>query len=57
MKRNMLIAIISRSGAVFVRHGANHDIYRNTKTGVQEPVARHNDIPERTARKIIKNLS
>jgi predicted RNA binding protein YcfA (HicA-like mRNA interferase family) len=53
----MLLAIISQAGAVLVRHGRNHDIYKNPHTGAQEPIARHNDIPERTAKKIIKNLS
>jgi hypothetical protein len=56
VKRNALLAIISQAGAVLVRHGRNHDIYKNLRTGIQEPIARHNDIPERTAQKIIKNL-
>jgi hypothetical protein len=53
VKRNLLLAIISQAGAVLVRHGRNHDIYKNPRTGVQEPVARHNDIPERTAQRIL----
>ncbi len=36
----------------FVRRGSNHDIYR--LGNVQFPIGRHTDIPEPTARKIIK---
>lgn len=36
----------------FVRHGSNHDIYR--LGNVQFPIGRHPDIPERTAKQIIK---
>jgi hypothetical protein len=57
VKRNLLLSIIAQAGAVFVRHGRNHDIYKNPRTGAQEPIARHNDIPERIAKKIIRNLS
>jgi hypothetical protein len=35
-----------------VRHGANHDIYRLGE--LQIPIGRHPDIPEPTARRIIK---
>jgi hypothetical protein len=57
VKRNLLLEIITQAGAVFVRHGREHDVYKNHKTGIIEVVARHSDIPERTAKKIINNLS
>jgi hypothetical protein len=44
----------SFNGAVFVRHGGDHDYYRNLATGIAEAVLRHREIKERLARKIIK---
>jgi predicted RNA binding protein YcfA (HicA-like mRNA interferase family) len=57
MKRTDLIKQITKRGAIFVRHGSNHDIYAQPKNGNTEPVPRHNEIKEFMARKIIKNLS
>jgi predicted RNA binding protein YcfA (HicA-like mRNA interferase family) len=57
MKQVDLIRIITTNGAVFVRHGSNHDWYRNPNTGVSEAVPRHREIKEQLARKIIKRLS
>ena len=57
MKRLDLIKIIEKSGAVFVRHGGNHDWYKNNETGVTEAVPRHREIKELLAKKIIKRLS
>ena len=57
MKRRDLIKRIKGIGCVLLRHGAKHDIYHNPTTGATEPVPRHNEINERLARKIIRNLS
>jgi len=57
MKRIDLIRIIEKNGAVFVRHGSNHDWYKNYDTGITEAVPRHREIKELLARKIIKKLS
>ncbi|GAA1080541.1 type II toxin-antitoxin system HicA family toxin [Nocardiopsis composta] len=38
----------------FVRHGGRHDLYRVGNH--QFPIARHADIPERTARKTIQEV-
>jgi predicted RNA binding protein YcfA (HicA-like mRNA interferase family) len=57
MKQVDLIRIISQNGAVFIRHGANHDYYKNPDTGISEAVPRHREIKEQLARKIIKRLS
>jgi predicted RNA binding protein YcfA (HicA-like mRNA interferase family) len=57
MKRNLLLKLIRKQGAVFVRHGSKHDIYENPKTGVVEQVPRHPDIDERLAKHIIQRLS
>jgi len=57
MKRNDLIRIITAGGAVFIRHGGNHDWYRNMKTGVGQAVPRHSEINEMLAKSIIRKLS
>ena len=56
MKRLDLIRIIEKNGAVFVRHGSDHDWYKNLGTGKAEAVPRHREIKEQLARKIIKQL-
>ena len=57
MKRFDLIRIIEKNGAVLVRHGANHDWYKNHSTGIAEAVPRHREIKDLLAKKIIKRLS
>jgi hypothetical protein len=57
MKKNLLIKIIKKQGAVFVGHGKKHDVYANPSNGKTERIPRHNDIDENLAWKIIKNLS
>ena len=57
MKRGLLIKTITSNGAVLVRHGGNHDWYKNIQTGMQQPVPRHNEINEMLAKSIIKKLS
>ncbi|GMO25967.1 MAG: type II toxin-antitoxin system HicA family toxin [Spirochaetaceae bacterium] len=57
MKRVDLLRIITQNGAVFIRHGSEHDWYRNQQTGISEAVPRHREIKEQLARKIIKRLS
>ena len=52
MKRKDLVKLLEKNGFVFVREGGNHDIYRRGQE--QEAVARHKEIPEITAQKIIK---
>jgi hypothetical protein len=39
-----------------LRHGAKHDIYHNPKTGVTQPIPRHQEINEFLARKILRDL-
>lgn len=57
MKRIDLVSAIEESGAVFVRHGSDHDWYRNVVTGAMRPVPRHREINENTARAIILALA
>jgi hypothetical protein len=56
MKRVDLIKAIKATGSVLVRHGAKHDWYRNTQTGVSQAVPRHREINERLARRILLRL-
>ncbi len=56
MKRKELERRIRRSGAVLVRHGSNHDWYRNPATGAYQAVPRHREVDEQLARKILKSL-
>ena len=55
MKRRDLIRHIMSLGAVFVREGGSHSVYKNPNTGEQLPIPRHNEIDERLAKKIIRD--
>lgn len=57
MKRAELIRRIRATGSVLVRHGAKHDWYRNPGTGAYQAVPRHNEVKERLAKQIIKQLN
>lgn len=57
MKRLDLIRTIEGFGCGLVRHGAKHDWYRNSATGVSQAVPRHREIKEPLARRIIRMLS
>jgi hypothetical protein len=52
MKRMQLIKKLTDNGWWFLREGHKHTIYTN---GIrQEPIERHNEIPEPLARAILK---
>jgi len=57
MKFRDLVRRIGEEGAVLVRHGHDHDWYRNVITGRMEAVPRHREVNELTARKILRSLS
>jgi mRNA interferase HicA len=57
MKRVDLIKQIEQFGCILVRHGSNHDWYRNPLTGVSQAVPRHREINEHLAKRIIKMLN
>ncbi|RJQ62462.1 MAG: type II toxin-antitoxin system HicA family toxin [Desulfobacteraceae bacterium] len=57
MKREKLLKVINSLGCVFVRHGANHDWYKNPQTNKSQPVPRHKEIEDGLAKRIIKRLS
>jgi hypothetical protein len=55
LKHNELLKALA--GCKLHRHSGNHDIYINEKTGLKQPVPRHNEINEHLAKHIIKYLS
>jgi hypothetical protein len=57
MKRVELLQNLNRQGAVFVRHGAKHDVYMQPRTNKEAAVPRHDEINEYTAKAILKKLS
>jgi predicted RNA binding protein YcfA (HicA-like mRNA interferase family) len=57
MKRQELLKILSRMGAVFVRHGSKHDVYLQPVTNIETTVPRHEEIKKFTAKGIINTLS
>jgi predicted RNA binding protein YcfA (HicA-like mRNA interferase family) len=56
MKRTDLIRKLEEEGCLLIRHGGNHDWYRNPKTGVAQPVPRHREFNEFLAKHILKKL-
>jgi predicted RNA binding protein YcfA (HicA-like mRNA interferase family) len=54
VKRQKLLKEIMKRGAVFVRHGAKHDIYENPRTNASTQVPRHADINELVAASILR---
>ena len=57
MKHLDLIRRITDEGAVFVRSCGGHDIYRSVITGATQPVPRHREVNELTAKSIIRHLA
>jgi predicted RNA binding protein YcfA (HicA-like mRNA interferase family) len=57
LKRKKLIKTIKSNGCVFVRHGGNHDWYKNPQSGKSQPIPRHTEIEDSLAKRIIKRLS
>ena len=57
MKRVELLRRLGEEGCVLVRSRGGHDIYRNVITGATQPVPRHREINELTARSILRHLS
>ena len=57
MKRVKLLQLLNNAGAVFVRHGKKHDVYRQPATNIETTVPRHDEIKEFTAKSIIKTLA
>ena len=57
MKRGDLIRHLRDNGCEFVREGGAHSMWTNLQTGEVDYVPRHNEIKNRTAQSICRNLS
>jgi predicted RNA binding protein YcfA (HicA-like mRNA interferase family) len=57
MKRAQLLQMLNKMGAVFVRHGKKHDVYKQPATNIETTIPRHDEVKEFTAKSIIKTLS
>lgn len=57
MKFRDLVRRLDEEGCVLVRHGSDHDWYRNVITGRMQAVPRHREINENTARAILRQLA
>jgi len=57
MKKEHLLKIMRKHGALFIRHGSKHDIYENPRTHELTQVPRHSEINKFTAQDIIEKIS
>ena len=55
MNRQDLVRRIEGEGAIFIREGARHTVYRNPFTGQTIPVPRHREVSERLAHDMIRD--
>ena len=56
MKRKEFIRRLLREGCIFLRPGANHDVYFNPHTGMKQPVPQHTEIDNALVKHIRKYL-
>ena len=56
MKRRDLIRHLEAHGCEHLREGGDHTIYVNPTTGQSQPVPRHREVNEHTARNICIKL-
>ena len=54
MKRSLLISHLKKFGAALIREGGRHSIY--ARDSCLTTIPRHNEIEDRLARKICKDL-
>ena len=56
MKRKEFVRQLKKDGCMFLRAGANHDLYLNPVNGRKQPVPRHTEIDNNLANHIRKYL-
>lgn len=56
MKRKKFVSQLIQDGCVFLKPGANHDLYMNPANGKKQPVPRHTEIENDLAKHIRKYL-
>ncbi|MHB8378262.1 MAG: type II toxin-antitoxin system HicA family toxin [Dehalococcoidia bacterium] len=57
MKREALLRHLRAHGCYLKREGRSHSIWANPNTGQSETIPRHNEIPDRLAKKVCHGLS
>jgi mRNA interferase HicA len=57
MKRKDVIRRITELGAVFVREGGGHTVYKNPRTGVALVVPRHSEVSEGVSRRLVRDAA
>jgi mRNA interferase HicA len=56
MKREALLRHLRKHGCSLKREGGSHSLWTNPNPGQVETVPRHNEVPDRLARKICRGL-
>ena len=56
MKRKEFVRQLVKDGCIFLRSGANHDLYMNLITGKKQPIPRHIEIDNDLTKHIRKQL-
>jgi len=56
MKWSEIKRLTDKAGAIFVRHGKRHDVYKNPVTGAIFLIGRHRseEVPKGTANDVLK---
>jgi hypothetical protein len=57
MKRTDLIRKLEEAGCALIRHGGKHDWYRNSRTGVSQPVPRPSGVNADATLPLMANAS
>ncbi len=57
MTRSALLRHLRKHGCYLKREGSSHSLWTSPNTGAVEAVPRHEDIPDKLARKICRGLS
>lgn len=56
MKQKEFVRQLIKDGCIFLRPGANHDLYMNHSTSKKQPVPRHTEIDNNLVKHIRKYL-
>jgi len=56
MKPSAFVRLLKEDGCILLRSGSRHDIYLNPKSGLRQPVPRHNEIDNILVKHIRKYL-
>jgi predicted RNA binding protein YcfA (HicA-like mRNA interferase family) len=57
MRRKDVIRHITELGAVFVREGGGHTVYKNPRTGMLLGVPRHGEVSQGVSRRLTRDAA